>query len=253
VIRLFTSWYREPREPRRAEYLACLQMNLDCAEIDAIHILIESGEDSLPEEKKIKRRSTFGRPHYSDFTRWIDEIVSPGDISIIANSDIAFDRSIAFAGMKLRADECYALARWDGGRLFDRNDSQDAWIFRGKMRPMHNDFSVGVPRCDNRLLHELRSAGYRVRNPAFAIRTNHIHAGVRPEYAMTAASSWVSPPYGYLWPHNLLSLPMTMLHNVAHPRSPIPWRVDPRGKLATLPGRVARRLRRAMNTRRAAA
>jgi hypothetical protein len=253
VIRLFTSWYREPREARRAEYLACLQANLDCNEIDAIHVLIESGDDSLPEVKKIKRRSNFGRPHYADFTRWIDEVAAPGDISIIANSDIEFDGSIAFARFALRPDECYALARWEGDKLFDRNDSQDCWIFRGKIRKMHNDFSVGVPRCDNRLLHELRAAGYRVRNPAFAIRTTHIHAGVRPEYAMTAASAWVSPPYEYLWPHNLLSLPMTVLHNITHPRSAVPWRVDPRGKLATFPKRVSGRVKRVMNARRATA
>jgi hypothetical protein len=253
VIRLFTSWYREPREPRRAEYLACLQANLDCTEIDAIHVLIESGEETLPEVKKIQRRSNFGRPHYADFARWIGEVAAPGDISIIANSDIAFDKSIAFADLTLHADECYALARWEGEKLFDRNDSQDAWIFRGKVKPMNNEFSLGVPRCDNRLLHELRAAGYRVRNPAFAIRTSHIHAGVRPEYAMTAASAWVSPPYEYLGPHTLLPRPRSSLHSVAHPRSPIPWRVDPRSKLATFPKRVMSRIKRTMNPRRAAA
>jgi hypothetical protein len=246
VIRLFSSWYDEPNELRRAEYLACLCANLDCKAIDSIHLLVEGGEQALPDSAKIERRAIQVRPLYSDFGKWIGELAAADDISIIANSDIAFDESISLAEMTLGRDECYALARWEGKDLFDRNDSQDAWVFRGKLRPMRNDFPVGVPRCDNRLLHELRSAGYRVRNPAYAIKGTHVHAGQRTEYATGGESSWVAPPYEYLWPHNLLPLPKILLHNAAHPRSTIAWRIDPRAKVLTFPARLARRLGRAI-------
>ena len=130
-------------------------------------------------------------------------------------------------------DTAFALARWEpdsSGKvsLRDRNDSQDAWIFRGPIRRMESDYPMGVPGCDNRLAEELRRAGYTVLNPSFSIRSYHLHSGHRTPWTGDARKGEVPPPYGYVWPHNLWPLPAILLHNARHPQSRIGWRLDRR-------------------------
>ena len=235
MIRLFTTWYRDKNPARQAEYVRCLEANLALAKIDEVCVLAEA---FLEPRAKLRLLSVTSRPSYDDFINWINDIAAARDISIIANTDIYFDSSIRLAERFLEREECYALARWDGDTLSDRNDSQDAWIFRGRVAGVRGDFNVGVPRCDNRFLHELRKAGYSVRNPSFAIRANHVHAGARAEYDVEGSAGWVEPPYEYLWPHNLLSLPRTLMHNASHANERIVWRADWRKPPLNLPRRI---------------
>jgi hypothetical protein len=243
MVRLFTSVYSERRPERRAEYLRALSTNLACPAIDGVFIFAEGGEDSLPGSAKLSIRPIRRRPTYEDFFAWANELAHPDDISIIANSDISFDASIGAAAHALRSRECYALARWEDDGLFERNDSQDSWTFRGRITGVNAAFPVGVPRCDNRLLYELQSAGYRVLNPALTIVSRHHHAGQRGEYSDMNQGHFVEPPYRYMWPHNLWSLPMTVLHNLAHRDARVAWRVDRRKAAASLPMRVLRKMR----------
>lgn len=211
MIRLFTTSYKEPDDRRTAEYLQCLKNNLQNSLIDEICVL---DEDSgvLPVHQKVRTRSVSRRPTYHEFFQWINQLAAPSDISIIANSDIYFDQTLKLLRSTLQRNTCAALSRWDiladgSCRLFDRNDSQDVWVFRGPVGSVICNFPLGVPRCDNRILHELRMAGYQVINPAFTIRTLHLHGGVRTEYVADPGGCFVPGPYAYLFPHNLLPLP----------------------------------------------
>lgn len=253
MVRLFTTLYPEKNPRRRGEYEECLAKNLTCPVIDEVRILAEGGAmENLPAAPNLFSRPIRSRPLYADFFGWIHEVAAPHDISIIANSDIFFDESLAVASKVLRSGQCHALSRWDvlgdgALRLFDRNDSQDVWIFRGPVRAaLRAAFPLGVPRCDNRLLHDLRRAGYEVLNPAFAVRACHLHAETRSEYP-DSGKDFVSPPYAYLWPHNLYGLPRTLWHNVRNPKEKIGWKFDRRVVERTLPVRVLRRLGKRFN------
>jgi hypothetical protein len=241
MLRLFTTLYPESHPQRRAEYAGCLRRNLDRQEIDETYVLLEGTGVVLPVSPKLRVRKIVSRPTYDDFFDWINELAGPGDISVIANTDIWFDGSIGVATRRLGIRECYAMARWDGECLNDRNDSQDCWVFRGKVEGVVGDFPLGVARCDNRILYELQQAGYRVLNPAFAIRATHLHAGERVEYGATAAH-FVPPPYRYLWPHNLMGPLGTLWHNLRRPEQRLGWRFDRRKAARTLPVRVIRKL-----------
>lgn len=218
--------------------MECLELNLSCPQIDEVCLLVEGSADSLPSSSRLTTRQITRRPAYQDFFNWINEIAGSGDLSAIANADIWFDGSIAAAARALEPGVSFALARWDGLRLFDRNDSQDTWIFRGQVSGVRGDFSVGLPRCDNRLLYELEQSGYHVRNPAFSIITHHLHSGARGEYADGNTGDFVPPPYRYLWPHNLWSLPETWVHNLRFPGERVGWRYDRRRAARTLPARA---------------
>ncbi len=241
MLRLFTTSYNESRADRAAEYEYCLGRNLNCAAIGEVCILDESGEVPFADSGKLEVRQVPMRPTYRDFFDWINEKAQKDDVSLIANSDIWFDESIRVLCEALSERECFAMSRWDGAKLFDRNDSQDCWAWRGQVANVNGDFPLGVPRCDNRLLFELRTAGYVVRNPAFALKPHHIHAGQRQEYATNHLEDFVAPPYEYLWPHNLWSLPRTFVYNLLHPAAKLGWRVDRRKLESTLPARAIRK------------
>ena len=244
MIRLFTTFYREPRRERLAEYVDCLNRNLSCTALTEVCVLVEGADDILPASGKLRVLRIPNRPLYSDFFKWISDTATPGDISVIANADIWFDDSVGVASRALGPRECFAMARWDESTLFDRNDSQDCWVFRGPVVGVKGDFPIGIPRCDNRFLYELQAAGYLVRNPAFSIRAHHVHKGKRIEYATSDLATCVAEPYRYLWPHNLWPLQKTFLHNALHPAERIGWKFDRRRIGGMLPFRAIGKLRR---------
>lgn len=205
-------------------------------------MLIEGSTDHLPLVDRITTRAITQRPTYDDFFEWIAELATDDDVSIVANTDVWFGNDVSVATGALSGDECFALARWETTGLLDRNDSQDCWIFRGRVQSVKGDFPLGVPRCDNRLMHELQAAGYTVRNPSFSVRAHHVHAQQREEYSTDNLEQFVAPPYGYLWPHNLWSLRKTTWHNLRNPANMISWRFDRRRALQWLPVRAARKL-----------
>lgn len=241
MIRLFTTCYPEKNPVRRKEYAECLERNLANGNIDEVCILVE-GSCELQESSRLKLRPINARPEYADFFRWIGEIAGDEDVSVIANTDIFFDGSIGLVSMLVNGRTCLALARWENGALLDRNDSQDSWVFQGVVSPaVVCNFPLGVVRCDNRILYELRAAGYQVLNPAFTIRTHHLHEGVRPEYGSNE-QHYVQPPYGYLWPHNPYGPCRTLWHNLRNPGRRLCWRLDPRRIRSLLPFRIGRRV-----------
>lgn len=248
MIRLFTTVYPEINEKRKNEYRQCLEWNLACDFIAEICILSEGGEDILPDSRKIKIRRVSHRPTYADYFTWISGSAGDDDISIIANTDIYFDDQLSlFTQWMIPPNYALALARWETSqsgkpKLFDRNDSQDSWIFRGPIKKIESNFCVGVPRCDNRILYEMKCAGYDVINPSFSIRCYHLHEGIREEYKNDNLEHFVEPPYAYLWPHNLWSLPRTLVHNMRHSDAQISWRFDWRKVLNSLPVRAIRKV-----------
>ena len=245
MLRLFTTWYPEARPARQVEYADCLRRNLACAELDQVCLTFEGEGLPLPASAKLRVRKILKRPLYDDYFSWINELAGPDDVSIIANTDIWFDSSIAVLAQALRQGECFALARWDGDELFDRNDSQDCWVFRGKINGVRGDFPTGVARCDARLLYELQAAGYRVRNPAFSVKAHHLHSGQRVEYPAENLPHFVQPPYRYLWPHNLFGFWRTRWFNLTHSGQRIGYRLDKRAIRRTLPVRAFNKINNA--------
>ncbi len=249
-VRLFVSIYPEQSAQRRLELQACLEKNQESQLFDNVCLLVEGAAELTVSTNRVERRRFSERPTYRDYFQWANECLSSDDdYSVIANSDLYFDDTLLPLVRCLKLGQCAALSRWDvqadgSARLFDRNDSQDVWIFKGKIRPVVSDYLMGVPRCDNRLLYELRRAGYEVINPSFSVRAFHRHAGERMEYPGQIEGPYVEGPYEYLWPHNLMSLPQTFLHNRQNPDSKLGWRIDWRRLQRTLPWRVFNKIKR---------
>lgn len=246
MIRLFTSIYPEKDLSRRAELLECLQRNQKCVGIDQICVLIEGSVDWFQITPKIITKNINNRPSYDDFFAWISELVKPGDISILSNSDIWFGDQIKFLKeVGMPTGEVWALSRWDVAqhdqvRHYNRKDSQDVWIFQGAPVRVAGAFPLGVPRCDNRIAAEFARAGYRMRNPSFSVQAFHLHASPPRLYEEKEHSVAIPKPYLYVWPENLWCWPRVALYNLRHPQAALSYRFDIRRWSPLRPLRAAR-------------
>lgn len=151
------------------------------------------------------------RKHFADITEVTERLTfkelfklcKKDSINVIANSDIYFDETILFARF-MNEQVCYALSRWDyigEGKavLFDRKDSQDAWIFNGIPNVIGGEFQLGHRGCDNRIAHDIKHSGYNVLNPSKTIHAIHLHlTGLRTYTQETPA---IPQPYYFINPH----------------------------------------------------
>ncbi len=204
-MNLYTTFYHENNHARIAEYLQCLQKNIENRLIKRIIILIEE-ETVLPlEHPKIKIINLSKRSTFQDFFLIINENTSQEEINIIANTDIYFDDTLALA-IKIAQMEVYALNRWDvldenRVRLFAKYSTGDTWIFRGKVEVPVIDYYLGQLGCDNKLLYDLKKAGYRILNPSLSIRSYHVHgSNVRGELSDPKKNNRIPAPYVYSIP-----------------------------------------------------
>ncbi len=129
----------------------------------------------------------------------------PNDINIIINSDIFFDETIGKVH-QIKRLEAYCLTRYDlvngKGVFFNREDSQDAWVFRGHVKNVPAQFSQGRPGCDNRLAYELKKVGYDISNPSLDIHIIHLHESNKRTSVNTRFNQ-VQNPYALIFPHKL--------------------------------------------------
>ena len=92
-------------------------------------------------------------------------------------------------------------------RVWDVGYSQDVWAFCGNIKSTAlataGKFFFGVPGCDNHFSHELHTAGYTIRNPAFDVPNFHVHSTGR-RTATNSERFRVKPPYMYLTPTDLV-------------------------------------------------
>lgn len=143
-----------------------------------------------------------GRPTFRQLFKLSENY--PDDINVFCNSDIYFQETESLKGIK--ENQCYALTRWDlkGGKLtfFNRRDSQDAWVFRGVVKPMDVSFPSGLWGCDNRLAYEILRSGYDLKNPSLSIVTVHVHEVDNRNQVRTKENT-VAQPYYLLDPCTL--------------------------------------------------
>jgi len=216
---LFTSWYTNKQ--RENEMEACLQVNLNNPHIDLVCLLSDDG--SLPKKDHPKLIPFFvkRRPRFSDFFDLINDYEEA--VVAVANSDIYFDETIRLCHERLGENDCYALTRWDIQEnkeiiFYNHIDSQDAWIFRGEIKPGFYDFEMGRLGCDNRLACELKKAGYNVTNPSKSIKANHLHLEKRTLNGNHDKTKTIPPPYEYVLPTALP--PFLSIVTRHHPRRP---------------------------------
>ena len=220
---LYTTYYKEDNNYRRNELLTCLKINISNTAISKIIVFNEGDSIAHLAPGKIEEVFIGKRPTYQDFINYINANSNTDDIHIISNTDIYFDKNIEILKYINLKDNCLTLSRWDTTdikkpRLYNRNDSQDVWIFKGPIKNnLKANFPLGVPRCDNRLLYDLQKAGYTVLIPAYSIKSFHLHKRhVAKLYTDDDNFFEIEPPFRYIYPHNLFGFWETCFFNLKH-------------------------------------
>jgi hypothetical protein len=206
---LYLNYYKDGNAERQKEIERCLEINLNNEHLQNVIIISDTeGLKHISEKyqphKKIYVYSIDHRPTYQDFFDLVNKISDHEDISIIANTDIFFDDSIALLDKIEMDGNCIALSRWDvladGKANFHcQPGSQDVWIFKGKIKPMgFSSFCLGKRGCDNRIAYEIERAGYTLYNPSRDIIAYHLHiTGIR-NYSFKDQEDLVPMPYKYI-------------------------------------------------------
>ena len=205
MVRIIQNYYIDPIPKRQEEIENCLYMNM----VSGADEVVLFTEDS-PVGDKIVVVPFKGRPTFNDYLHYINLVADEDDVSIICNSDIFFlPKDIAVIHTKIRYDEAYVLSRWDvtgkGDVLFDRDDSQDTWVFKGKVGYVEDaDEPLGKAGIDNAIAERLQRKGYTVLNPSKTVKSFHLHKTQIRRYNPIDA---VSKPYLLVKPHYINEKP----------------------------------------------
>ena len=210
-IILIQQYFLHKDNKRHNENLKCLDSNVKNDYIKKIYFLNEriysKSEMNNIESNKIEQVNINKRLSYYDFFKFCKEKALSGYI-IVANLDIFFNDTLVnlFKTTLSQRKSCFSQLRleYPSKKIFGpRNDSQDAWIFHSKYLPELStikkyDFMLGMPGCDNKIIHLLNSDGYKIYNEPYRIETVHVHTSQIRNYTR---KDLVPPPYKFVKPY----------------------------------------------------
>lgn len=134
-----------------------------------------------------------------------------GQLCVIANTDIVFDSTSSMIPLVCKENRVIALTRWESAhcpnmlghlayhspaRQWLFSGTQDAWAFIAGTIPylMKEDFSMGVPGCEQAMLASLVMSGCEVISPSIDVRIRHFHSdAVDYEGVPTACGLYAYP------------------------------------------------------------
>ena len=183
---LIQQYYQSAQGRRRREINTCLEKNLASPYIDRVLLLNEEYYKDLPDHPKLTSLVLGKRLTYKTALEAARDHVPAGDFVIISNSDIWFNDTLASLWrIPLKAQSLFlALLRWEdtasgAPHLFGpRADSQDTWILARDALPASLtdlDYPFGQSGCDNAIALDMMRKKMLVVNPAYTIKTMHLH------------------------------------------------------------------------------
>lgn len=208
-IVLIQQYFKHHEPIRQKEFEQCLFENIKNPFIDKIVFLVEDGVIP-PIHPKILTFNIHKRLTFGDAMRWASTNLSDQTYFIIANLDIYFDDTLADIYDISMKSVCLSMLRHDikpdGSCVMfgPRQDSQDAWIFQLPLPHSTNisgtewDITLGYPGCDNAFAYELVQHKFMVANPAYSIKTLHLHNTSIRNY--TVDNVVIRPKYIHIQP-----------------------------------------------------
>lgn len=226
---LLLNIYFEKHDERRRELEACINYNVK-AGFDTILVVAELKDldyaraimNIAAPDKVVKFELCGQRATFDDYIYFTNGIADDDTLVFISNTDIVFlpEEVEKIKVLPWHLNISLALARWDvlsydpnyailNSQHFNRPDSQDVWVHKGKCRVKHAPYSFGVPGVDNCVAMRYAEAGYKVVNPSVDIKTYHMHKVVIRNYynAKGEVDFRYQPPYKLIQPHTIADIP----------------------------------------------
>jgi hypothetical protein len=210
---LIQQYFIPSKAKREHEIAKCLKNNLACSYIDKIILLNEEIYD-IPANPKIRQVVLGHRLKYWDVMEYIRKDIPDNVIVAFSNSDIYFDESWRQVWSTNLRDKFLSILRYEvtddneEPQLFGpRPDSQDTWVVFStslKSRQLKRDdfdFEFGRAGCDNAINMSMLRSRFVVCNPAYSLKTFHLHtSGIRTYNPLDCIEK---PMYLYLIPTGL--------------------------------------------------
>ncbi len=187
---LIQQYFKHTNVRRNKEIATCLEKNLANPFIDRVLLLNERDDYALPTSEKLEVRNIGHRLTYLDVLQTIRTDVPAGTFVVFANADIWCDESLAALWTIPMVERrlFLALLRWEGDAIYGpKPDSQDTWIVAKEtvdFEPTEEEFGFpfGKPNCDNAFALAMLKKRCLVVNPAYSIKTHHVHASNIRDY-----------------------------------------------------------------------
>jgi len=198
---LIQQYFQHPFARRSRELKECLLRNIKNPFIDEVHLLNEISYPEWLKYPKIKERVIVNRLSFDAVLTHIKQNIPNNTIVAFANTDIYFDATIRHLYSITMEKKFLSLLRWDDpnppqiqdeerqpSKIFGpRPDSQDTWILRSDdvtFDTSHLDFQIpfGKAGCDNALNVGMLKQKFLIANPAYTIKTHHIHLSAIRDY-----------------------------------------------------------------------
>lgn len=227
MTNIFLGFYKDKNPDRSWEYVRCLQMNYKSG-ADTLNIICDTEYDLEHYNTKIYPLLSHiegvcnisvytknKRPTFNDFIEGVNSISQEHDLNIIINADVYFKEIFYLKAFydnltyTEKTNTALALSRWDlhhdgTATHFNRADSQDTWVFYGKIRfKCETEYSMGMAGCDNKFAYEIEKAGYKILNPSSKIKTYHYHLTSIRNYLNESGVpvERIPPPYKLVTPY----------------------------------------------------
>lgn len=218
-VNVFFNYFKTKNEKRNEEISHCLNEFIKNKSVDNLFILL-SDQIDVHGANIIKIDTLHEQPTYQDMFNVINAVTKDDDINIIINSDCYIDdNNINTIKENIEKKQAYCLSRWDvlslnplNIRHFHSSESQDAWIFVGKMdNNVNAEFKMGIVGCDNAIAYELKRVGYNTVNPSEDIQVIHYHLSNVRTYGNDGATKdlyRIRLPYHFIMPTKLGEQPI---------------------------------------------
>ena len=198
---LLTQFYRPEKARREREIKKCLEMNVKCSVVDKVILLNETDlSKQFPSDptQKIQQVVIGKRLTYALVLQWFQANAPPNTICVFANSDIFLDETWKLLWSVDLRDKFLSLLRYDvqedgsQSKLFGpRPDSQDTWVFLADSVKSRSfdwkdlEFPFGKAGCDNAINVEMLRKKFLIVNPAYSLKTHHLHISAIRNYDPT--------------------------------------------------------------------
>ena len=214
AIYVMTQYFVHSNPKRAREIRKCLMNNCSNPLIDKIILLSEEDLSrewvSMRGREKIEQVVIGSRLKYADLIRSTYESVPLNTIVAYMNADIYLDNTIKEVYTLDMRDKMLALLRWNTDELGEEPklfgphpDAQDTWIVLSdsiKCREWDYsrfDYQLGRSGCDNRFTADMFANRFIISNPAYTIKTMHIHKSDIRDYNRKD----IIPSQYYIYPY----------------------------------------------------
>ena len=180
TVNVFYNFYTDSDKSRDKELRYCLDKLIENENINNIYLIT----DESPTFPKCKNVKVSERPTYNDIFNIINEKTTDDGVNILVNSDCYLNvASTSKIRDNISTDEAFVLTRKEITSIDpfmykdmpNAHGSQDAWVFKGKIKNAYANYTMGTSGCDNRLTYDLKQSGYKVYNPTKDIELYHYH------------------------------------------------------------------------------